>query len=345
MPRLVYRGYEDEARQQGDTVNVPIPATATTANVTPSNVLPAPVASTPTTTPLVVDQWKKNQPFGITDKEMTEIDQNKNFLPDKTTAAIEALAREMNTYIFSKYPGVYGAVGTAGTTPFGGEKATDVAQAKRILAEQLCPTNGRNLVIDPSAEANAGVNGQMADMNLTNREVHIEGEIGRRHGFDFFMDQDVPFHTAGTGTSIQTAAAGAVGATSIATDTGTGTLVVGDIVTFAGHAQQYTVTAAVADVSAGTMAFSPALVSAVADNEAIAKLASHRVNLAFHPNAFAFVTVPMETRENMQQVRDEVTSVILRLEQIQEYKQVAYEFDVLYGAALIRPELAVRVLG
>lgn len=345
MPRLVFRGYETEARGQGDTVNVPIPPTTSTADVTPSNVLPAPVATTPTTVPLVIDQWKKNVPFGITDKEMTEINENANYIPDKTASAIEALARGINANIFSNYTKVYGAVGTAGTTPFSGDKAGDVSQAKRLLAEQLCPTAGRNLVIDPSAEANAAINAQLSDMDKVNREVHIEGEIGRRHGFDFFMDQDVPYHTAGTSAGTLAAAAGSVGDTTLACDTGTGTLVVGDIITFAGHDQQYVIDTAVADVSSGTLSFNPALVAAVADNAAVTVLASHRVNLAFHPNAFAFVSVPMENRENMVQIVDDVTGIVLRLEQIQEYKQKAWEFDVLYGSACIRPELAVRVLG
>lgn len=56
------------------------------------------------------------------------------------------------------------------------------------------------------------------------------------------------------------------GATSIAVDTGTGTMLIGDLLKFAGHATVYTVATA---LSGGVVVITPPLTSSVADNEAV----------------------------------------------------------------------------
>ena len=348
MPRLVHRGYDSEARKPGNVVNVEIPQSATIEDVAPSNVSPNPEGSTPATVAIPVDKWKKNKPFGITDKEMTEILSSENYIPGKVSSAVAELSREQNRLIFANYKSFYGFYGTPGTTPFSADdKATDAAQVEKVLNDQLCPSGGRVLVMDPAAKAAASVNGQMSDYDKTGSSngPRITGDMGQRHGFDCFMDQDVPLHTAGTGASIQTSAAGAVGDESITVDTGTGTLEEGDIITFAGHSQTYAVKADVADVSAGTVTFSPPLVAVVADNEAVAVKATHRVNLAFREEAFSYVTVEMEKRDTMVQVRDDLTGIVLRLEQIQQYKQTMWELDILSGSACVRPECGARLAG
>lgn len=59
------------------------------------------------------------------------------------------------------------------------------------------------------------------------------------------------------------------GASSVTIKTGTGTWTVGTVFSFASHAQVYTVTTELA--GAGTLAFSPALVSGVSDEEVITR--------------------------------------------------------------------------
>ena len=73
------------------------------------------------------------------------------------------------------------------------------------------------------------------------------------------------------------------------------------------------------------------------------------VNLAFHRDAFAFVSRPLQASsaniEEMMSVVDPISGVALRLEVIRQNKQMLFDFDVLYGAACVRPELACRVMG
>lgn len=60
------------------------------------------------------------------------------------------------------------------------------------------------------------------------------------------------------------------GASSVTVDTGSGTFSVGTIVSFEGHDQEYTVTAALS--GAGSLAISPALVAGVSDNTPVSRL-------------------------------------------------------------------------
>jgi len=67
--------------------------------------------------------------------------------------------------------------------------------------------------------------------------------------------------------TISAAAAGSIGDTSIAVDGFTGTIKAGDVFKFANHVKVYMATADL--TGSGTLAFQPALVAAVSDNEAI----------------------------------------------------------------------------
>ena len=47
----------------------------------------------------------------------------------------------------------------------------------------------------------------------------------------------------------------------------------------------------------------------------------------------------------MRQVADEKSGLTMRLEVSRQEKQWKFEYDILYGATLLRPELACRILG
>lgn len=347
MPRLVNSDYSIEAARKGASIPIPVPVDLGTAdNVTPAVTPPTPTDQTPTTVSITLDKWKHKM-FHISDKERAEIEANANFIPNSMSSAIDSIAQAVNGDIFALYKEVYGYTGTAATTPFA--TTTEAATvARKQLNEQLCPKADRRFVLDFDAEANALSLAPFRDVSQAgNDSAVIEGEIGRRFGFDFYSDHDVPTHTAGTGASYQLSAAATAGATSASVDTGTGTILVGDIVTFAGHTTTYTVTAA---LSGGSFSFLPALTANVADNGAIAIKATHVVNLAFNRDAFAFANRPLVLEDGQDPsmiitMQDPLTGISMRLEKIRGYKQTMYDIDILYGVKCIRPQLAVRVAG
>jgi hypothetical protein len=124
----------------------------------------------------------------------------------------------------------------------------------------------------------------------------------------------------------------------------------GDVITIAGHSQQYTVLADVtASSGSATLNIAPGLQVGLSGGEGITLVASHTVNLGFTREAFAFVTAPFERDavpgNEVATMQDPKTGLVLRLEICRQYKQTMWEFDLLWGSACVRPQFAVRLAG
>ena len=357
MPYLVNRSYDSMAAQQGDSINVPIPSAVTAQDVTPGPNQPANSDSVPTSVAIPLDQWKE-APFFLTDKEALTV--MNGVIPMQAAEAVKALANVVDLYILGLYKGVYGYVGTAGTTPFATD-TSDVTKVRALLHKQLAPDSDRRIVTDPDAEASALNLRAFQDMSWSGsaRGV-IDGKIERRFGFSWHMDQNVVTHTAGTittGLIAKAATVQAVGLTTIvgttAASTGACALVVGDIISIAGHSQTYAVTATATQASASSdvnISISPPLKKALAGSEAITVKASHVVNLAFHRDAIAFASRPLMDSVVVPNVLirtavDPISGLVLRLEVTRQHKQTRYSYDILYGGKLVRASLAARIAG
>lgn len=359
MPRLVNTDFANVPAGQGDTVNVWLSSKLTPSAVTPGKDPVTPQDSTPKKVPITLDQWRKNG-FYVTDKEAGDI--GAGLRVKQMEEAVKGLANEINAYLLAQYKDVYGFVGTAGTTPFASDTVA-ATQARKILNKQLAPLSERRLVLDPDAEANAVELSKLTTwQNVGDTKGITDGAIGRKLGFDWFMDQQIPTHTstaltagAATVNGAQAAGAGSTdggrtGTVSINKATNAANLVKGDIITIAGDPQTYVVTANTTLAVGNTaVPIAPALQKATVGGEAVTLKASHVVNLAFHPDAFAFASRPLQSSaansDKIMSVADPVSGVVLRLELIRQNKQDYFEFDVLYGAKCVRPELAVRVAG
>lgn len=361
MPMLVNRSYEPLAGQKGSTIDVPIPSAIAAADVTPAATPPSTADVVPTSVAVTLSNWKEAV-FYLTDKDVMEA--MNGSIPMQASAAIKALAAAVTSSILAQYTGVYGFYGTPGTTPFGNFSSPTVQDAVRVretLFKQLCPDGDRRMLLDPTAEAAALMNQAFQNAQFGGgASVILEGKILRKLGFDWFMDQLVPTHTRGTisdGTNPAALVNGALTAgvktMNIDSTTLTGTLVTGDVFTFAGHSQTYVVTNGTLTASGNAIAgvqFEPALAVGVADNTAITFKGTHVVNLAFHRDAFAFATRPLETVGQglgslIQSAVDPQTGLTLRLEISREHKRTRFSYDILWGVKLVRAELACRLAG
>lgn len=353
MPRLINTDFADLPAGTGDTVNMTVPVATTTSAVTPAPGPVTPPDNTPAKATITLNQWRKSG-YHLTDKEVGEI--NAGVAPGLQTEAIRALANYVNGYILSLYPKVYGFAGAAGTTPFGGANLADAAAARKVLNRQLAPFDDRRMVLDPDAEEKALT--LLANASLTGEgSTVLTGSIGRRLGFDWFMDQQIPRHVAGsitTGLIAKASTAVAAGVKQFlgttAASTGACALVVGDVITIAGHTTTYVVTAAATQAAAATdvtLNIEPGLEQALVGSEAITVKASHRVNLAFQKNAFALATrrLTSQANPNIISMADPVSQLVLRAELIRQHKQDYVEFDILFGAECVRPALATRLAG
>ena len=188
MPRLVNSDYSNLAAQQGASIDVPIPSAIKAQAVTPGATSQDTGDISPVSATIKLDRWME-APFYLTDKDLMEA--NRGVIPMQASEAVKAIANDVNATLLGLGRKFYGMVGTPGTTPF--STVVDATNARKVLNRQLAPVNDRRIVLDPDAEAAAlGLSG-FADVSKSgDARPIIDGTIGRKYGFDWAMDQQVP---------------------------------------------------------------------------------------------------------------------------------------------------------
>lgn len=350
MLPLVHRDYSNEFAKVGDTVTIRKPATFTAADFAAAGSISVQNA-TETSTSVVMDQHY-DVSFSVTSSEMSLdiTDFSSQFLQP----AMEAHAQKIDQLLLALYTDCYATSGTAGTTP---GTVADVLAVRQILNSANVPMTDRRFVINPAADAKVLAQEAFTNMqwnDQANADALNEAAIGRKFGFDFYTGQNVVTHSNGsiahTGTFAANGAVAAAG-TSLACDgtTVTGTWAKGSLFTVAGDTTVYMVTAAaVAASNAVTVSFLPATAAGFADNAVVTRIGAHAANLAFHKNAFAFVSRPLALP--MGGVQAETVSYNgLGIRVVYDYNSTTkaniVSLDILFGLKTLDPLRAVRVLG
>ena len=188
MPRLVNSDYSNLAAPQGASIVGPGPSAIKAQAVTPGATSQDTGDISPVSATIKLDRWME-APFYLTDKDLMEA--NRGVIPMQASEAVKAIANDVNATLLGLGRKFYGMVGTPGTTPF--STVVDATNARKVLNRQLAPVNDRRIVLDPDAEAAAlGLSG-FADVSKSgDARPIIDGTIGRKYGFDWAMDQQVP---------------------------------------------------------------------------------------------------------------------------------------------------------
>lgn len=270
--------------------------------------------------------------------------------------AIRTLVNEIEADLAGLHIHASRAYGTAGTAPFGtAGDYSDAAQVRKILVDNGAPDSNMNMVINTAAGASfRGKQVNAADTGAT--EMLRRGVLLDVHGMAIRESGQVKTSTAGTAASATTDNAGyAVGATVITlASAGTGTVVAGDVVTFAGDANKYVVASGDADVSGGgTITLNaPGLRKAIAASAtAITVVAAAARNMVFHRGAIILAQrLPalvdgrdMATDRTI--VTDPVSGLTFEVAEYLQYRQVQYEVSAAWGAAVMKPEHTALLLG
>ncbi|MDY0251154.1 MAG: P22 phage major capsid protein family protein [Pseudomonas sp.] len=362
LTRLVNTDYSTEARAKGQTIDIPIASDMGTADsVTPAAVPTAPADLTTATAQISLSNWY-HKAFALNDQEIGRIRADKDFVPLQMNEAFRVLAKAINDSVFATYPGIYGFVGTGGTTPFGtGVEVASATNMRKVLNEQLCPRDMRRGVLDFTAEAAALNLAPFSDAEKRgSADTKTSGNLGKVFGFEWYGEDGVPTHTAGTAATIATDDAGyAKGVKSITMTYGTaGTgMLAGDVFTIAGDDQTYTVTTTAA--TAGPVTFTPGLKVAIAKAATVVTpKGDHVVNLGFHRDAFGLAMrapdaglkelIGAGAAGNVMEsvtLADPVSKLVFRLELIRGYKMTMWDLDCLWGTSLVSPERACRLAG
>lgn len=356
MAGAVHRGYEKSAQQKGSVIQIKVPDTFV-AQDAPSNAQDV----QPTYINMTLDYWREVK-FGLTDKELTLTEDR--VIEDHIRPAAYALAEDIDTKLNALYKDIPWFYDLSATPAIG-----DITGVRQILRNNRVPLNDvSNMFLEIDGVAEKGFldltafsqNQGAGDQGIN---TQVNGTLGRKFGFNMFVNQNIPNHVKGTCNDtallVNNAAGYPAGTTTIALDAAdagvTGTLVAGDVLKFAGHNQQYVVTAtATASGNAfAAVSIFPALKAAVVDNEAVtAFLDNHTANLAFHRHAFALATAPLSEMGNqlgakIATVADPKTNIALRSRIFYEgnNSKVFVALDVLYAVKTLDPNKAARLRG
>lgn len=360
MGNRVHREYKDEFAKVGSTVSIrkPVKFEAKDGAVrVPQDVNEA-------TVPFVINKRKHvSWSFSTQDLTLSIEEYSKRYI---TPAAI-ALANQVDADLCDLYKGIHQSSGAAGTTP---ATFKAFAGASTELNRFSVPMDSRALVLDTDAELNA------ADvLKGLNNPAMVEGAVrdiatGRIGNMTTYMDQNIKTHTAGTAdANYDVNGADQTGA-SINVDTGSGTILEGDLITFAsvysvnpvsrqstGNLKTFTVVSTTGGATVTNIVLSPAIITegayqnvtnAPADGDDLVLTATHQANLAFHRNAFGLVVVPLEMPDGApfkaRQTADNFSIRVLKDYDIDNDEDII-RIDILYGVKDIYPEFGCRLLG
>ena len=263
-------------------------------------------------------------------------------LTQQFAQAMRALANEVDADIAALYKEASRAYGTPGTTPFA-SNISDVAQMRKILADNGAPITDLQLVIDTTAGANLRSLGQLTKANEANTDETLRrGVLLQLSGFSIRESGHIKMHTAGkfTGSALVNNAEGyARGAKTIAFDGASGTaLSAGDIVAFDSSGYKYIVPKAASSTPFSIAA--PGLMTAVADDAPISVSDSYIANMAFDRNAIQLIArtpaMPKggDSAEDVTIVTDPVSGISFQVALYREYRQVRYEVGLAWGVKL-----------
>jgi hypothetical protein len=240
------------------------------------------------------------------------------------------------------------ATGTAGTTPFA-TNLGDTAQLRKILADNGAPMSDLQCVIDTTAGANIRTLAQLTKANEAGtEELRSQGILLDLHGFKMRESAGVATRAAGTGAAYVTNGAAAKGATTIAVQTGTGTILAGDVISF-GDGYKYVVATAL--TGGNVVIAAPGLMKAVASGAAVTVAAAATCNMGFSRSALVLAcrapALPEEgdMATDRLLVTDPRTGLTFDVAMYPQYRRVRYEVALAWGSANIKPQHTALLLG
>jgi hypothetical protein len=353
-----------ERAAKGQIVTVHVAPAVTASDVTPGVTAPNDGDQVIGTVNITINK-SRYVPIRWNGEEQKGLNNNgpgsNKVLVDQFTQAFRSLGNEIETDLgVAAAKSASRAFGTAATAPFGtAQDLSDVAGVARIMDDNGAPATNRHLVLNSAAMAN--LRGKQSILFKVNEagtsEMLRNGNIGRLEGFDVGYSAVIKPVTKGTGASYTTDTAGyALGATAITLITGTGTVLAGDVVTFAGDTNKYVVNVGVAAPGVITLAKPGLLVAIATSATAMTVGATATPNIAFTDNAMVLATrmpaLPMDMQgrsgdmaDDRVILQDAFTGVGFEVSLYRQYRQIKFEVALAWGVGAVKQEHIATLLG
>jgi hypothetical protein len=340
----------------GQAIRVDVEPAGNVSNITPAMVVPDPTGQTSGFTDIIITKSRAAE-FGFNGEDQKGLNTGAGYgsvRANKIAQAIRAVTNEVETDLCGLQSTFSRAVGTAATTPFGtANDYTDGSKALQVLKDNGAPLQDNQLVINTTAGVNL-LGKQAAVADAGSDSILRQGVLLDINGMPIRESAQVNTSTSGTSANAVTTAGHAVGITSIVLKAGgTGTIVAGDVITFAGDTNQYVVTTGVAAVSGATIVIAaPGLRQALpVGDKAITITAASSRNMAFNRSAIVLAArAPARPSEGDMAsdviiITDPRSGLSMEFAMYKGYRKVRYEVGLAWGVKNIKPEHTALLLG
>jgi hypothetical protein len=350
----VYLDPSAEQAAKDQNITYPIVPTIAAADVTPAAVPTEPTSLTISYGTMTINKVRKASFFWNGEDQQALGNIYDNVKLDQFSQAFRTLSNEVETDLFlAAKAGSSRAYGTAGTTPFAtASDLTDVAQVRKILADNGAWTGDMHMVL--STTSGAKIRGTQANLFKVNEsgtaDMLRDGRLGNLEGFALHESSAIVSHTKGTGASYVTNGSTAVGVSDVALITGTGTVLAGDVVTFAADANnKYVIGTGVA--APGTISLAkPGARVTIATSNALTVGNSYTGNFAFERNAIHLLTrVPKLPKEGAlgqhEVITDPFSGISFLVSMYPGYHEIIVEVSLAWGVKAVKSEAIATLLG
>lgn len=350
----------------GQTVRSPVTQPTSLTAIQPSNVVPNSGGQTLLYKDLTISN-SYAAPIQWTGEEQRAIGANYDWvIRDQFTQAFRALDNTIEASLVSTMMngGCSRAFGSAGTAPFNtvGD-FSDFANGHLILDQNGAPADDRHIVLGFQGYAN--LTAKQSSLWKANEagtdEFLRKGILNEVLNLKFHKSAQIDRngHTAGTGAATYKSdgtgsvggSAYAIGETVIKLKTGSGTVLAGDVVSFAGDTNKYVVVSGAAAAGDSITIAAPGLQAPLADNVTMTVGSAFKANFVMHPTALMLaVRAPImpvggDAASAVEMVFDEVSGISYQVAEYKVYRQVHYEIGAAWGSLANKPEFAALLMG
>lgn len=343
----------------GEVARAPVaPDAGEMEDFAPSMSIPAAADETIGNVGVQITNQKVSTPFSWSGEEQYSMDKTgPGFLTVKQQQIYQRMRKAVNSIELDGFTQAYKrasrAYGTAGTTPFAtAGDWSDLSQGVRILLENGTPQDDLQGVLSLAAGAN--IKGKQSQLQMSgDRNLLMQGVLDTRLGVALRESAQAVTHTKGTGTSyaLNLVAGYPVGSTAFALDTGSGTVLAGDVLTNSQSGRdannKYIVRTA---LSAGALTLNnPGNRVAWVDNDTVAVGNSYTANLVFARGAIALATrvpkIEKDLADEVVIVTDPATGLSFMIRHYPGYGMGVYKLFINWGWSVIKSEWMAIILG
>ena len=357
IPASTINANGSERVAKGDVVRASFTRSASAVDVSESMTIPEGTDQTVDNKTLTINNSRAVQ-IPYTGEDIRHLNNGIGYetvYGDQIAQAIRTLVNEIEADLWEEaYTSASRAVGTAGTTPFG-SNFDEISDLRQILADNGMPMNDGqvSLVLNTAAGANLRKNSTLQQVNTSGGgDLLRQGVLLDLMGMAVRESAQVIFHTTGTATGLDANAGGPGGDTSIALDGGSGgSLLAGDVVTFAGDSNNYVVN------TGFTAATGTAVIGATGLREALASATEMTIgnnytpNIAFHRRALELAVrapaVPEggDSADDALTVQDPVSGLVFEVRVYKGYRKTMIEVASAWGVKAWKSDFIATLMG